>query len=62
MDEARYLNVLLGAKANLALSLLEQPVGNDAFYYGRSVGIIHGLNMAAELLKEQLKDDREKDL
>lgn len=59
MDESRYLTLLIGAKASVSLSALEKPSGTDAFHYGHAAGVIKGLNIAIELLKEQLADDKE---
>ena len=40
------LRVLETQQADLAKSLLASPLGRDAFEFGRSSGLYHGLEMA----------------
>jgi hypothetical protein len=40
------LRVLEARQAELAKSLLASPLGRDAFEFGRSSGLYHGLEMA----------------
>ena len=40
------LRVLEAKQAELAKSLLSAPLGRDAFEFGRSSGLYHGLEMA----------------
>jgi hypothetical protein len=62
MDERKYLTALIDRQRELAIGAIEQPTGLDAYHYGYAAGVFRGMSAAIELLKQQLRDEKEKDL
>ena len=48
-------------RAALAVSAIERPQGQDAFAYGRVVGIYAGLTRARQLIDDFISDKETKD-
>lgn len=58
---AAYVEQTLGKMmAEIAAAAMEQPAGQDAFAYGKAVGVYAGLKMARQKLLDTLKDAEDK--
>lgn len=61
MIEQALLNRLKELQRSYALESLQKPNLRDAFEYGHRSGVIHGLEMAVELLINLVKEERDDD-
>lgn len=57
--ETKLLNRLKSRQQTFALEALQRPNTKDTFEYGRSAGVIAGLEMALETLVNCVKEERE---
>lgn len=62
MQERLYLNALLQRRSDLAENAVAQPTGKSEYDYGYAAGVYRGISVALELFKEQLRDEKDKDL
>lgn len=63
IDERRYLDALIQRQQDMAVNSVGSPPSERTLFdYGVGCGVFKGLSIAIELLKEQLRDAKEKDL
>lgn len=61
MNIAIFLKVIEDAQAELARDALTKPAGQDAFAYGRAVGMYAGLEHAKDLIVGLVAERERKD-